>query len=334
MKTRHHTVTWPRTLAGIGLLALPASLLAQPSLGGHYPIGVEGIKGGSLPPPGLYLRDYNLFYYADRLNDPGSGSVGDLNLSVYAQALRPVWITDLKIAGASYGLDCLVPFIYTDFKLQLPGSGGGPPPDDYPLARRPSPKRAANGDGPVIADSSFGLGDIFVEPITLSWHWKQADLGVGYGLWLPTGRSSGSSPAKPGKGFWSNMLTLGGTWYPDAEKTWSVSVLNRYEIHTEQRDCDITPGDTFSLEWGVSKSLTKTLEVGAAGYYQQQTTKDQQHGATPASPNLDRVFGAGPEVMLVVPKWSLFVSLRYLREFGAMDRPEGNTLTLTLTKKL
>ena len=62
---------------------------AQPSFNGHYPIGVEGLKGGSLPPPGLYLRDYNLFYWADRLNDAHSGAVpADFKAFVYAQAPR------------------------------------------------------------------------------------------------------------------------------------------------------------------------------------------------------------------------------------------------------
>lgn len=288
-----------------GLLTLPAAALAQPSFGGHYPIGVEGIKGGSLPPPGFYIRDYNLFYFSDRLNDPDGDEIGDLDLFAYAQAFRPVWITNWKFAGGSYGMDFLVPLIVTDFSLKVPCG--------------------------KISDCSVGLGDIFFEPITLSWHWQQADLGVGYGFWAPTGHTSLSSPAKPGKGFWSHMFTLGGTWYPDVEKTWSVSILNRYEIHMEHDDIDITPGNTFSLEMGISKAVTRTLELGVAGYYQQQVTEDD--GCACRSTELDQVFGVGPEAVMAFPKQALFVSLRYLYEFAAADRPQGNTVTLTLTKK-
>ncbi len=89
---------------------------------------------------------------------------------------------------------------------------------------------------------SFNLGDIFVEPITLSWHPKQFDFAVGYGFWAPSGNYSPTDPVSPGKGFWSQMLTAGATWYPDEEKTWSVSVLNRYEFNQQQQDTDITPG--------------------------------------------------------------------------------------------
>ena len=283
---------------------------AQPSFNGHYPIGVEGLKGGSLPPPGLYLRDYNLFYWADRLNDAHSGAVpADFKAFVYAQAPRVVWITDKKILGGNYGADVLVPFIYTDLKV---GAAG-------------------------FKDATFGLGDIFVEPITLSWHKQKFDLGVGYGFWAPTGDSAPGLNTLAGKGYWGHMFTLGGTWYPDAEKTWSVSLLNRYEINLGSEDYpdpsfpySVAPGDEYSLEWGIGKALTKTLEIGAVGYYQQQTTKD--HGSH-ASTVQDRVFSAGPEISLVFPKSMLFVSLRYLREFGAQDRPEGNTATLTVTKR-
>lgn len=298
-------------LLGLGLWAITNLAQAQtPSFSGHYPIGVEGLKGGSLPPPGLYLRDYNLFYFADRLNDANSGGVpADFKVFVYAQAPRLVWITDKKILGGNYGADVLVPFIYTDLQVEAAG----------------------------FRDTSFGMGDIFVEPITLSWHWQKFDLGIGYGFWAPTGDADPQLTASPGKGYWGHMVTLGGTWYPDAEKTWSVSLLNRYEINLGSEEYptgaypnSVAAGDEYSLEWGIGKALSKTLEVGVVGYYQQQTTKD--HGAN-ASTVQDRVFSAGPEVSLVFPKASLFASLRYVREFGAQDRPEGNTVTLTLTKR-
>ncbi|HNQ88041.1 MAG TPA: transporter [Verrucomicrobiota bacterium] len=293
------TLRWMRIGAGT-LAALCAGTALGQSFSGHYPIGVEGLKAGSLPPPGVYLRDYNVYYFADRLNDANGDKVpGDLDLSAYANAIRPIWITDWKLLGGSYGMDVLVPIIYTDFSI--------------------------NGMG----DSSFGVGDLFVEPITLSWHWKQADLGVGYGFWAPTGNSSLRSPAKPGKGYWGHMLTLGGTWYPDAAKTWSVSVLGRYEINMEHEDIDIRPGDELSIEGGIGKSLSKSVEVGVVGYMQRQVTGDSGRTPTPH----DRVFGVGPEVNLFCPKLATFFSIRYLYEFGAEDRPEGNTVTVTLTRR-
>lgn len=295
-------------LWGAGLLALAGAAQAQPTFGAHYPIGVEGLRGGSLPPPGVYLRDYNLFYMADRLKD---APVDDFDLFVYAQAPRLIWITNLKLLGGYYGADVLVPFIYTDLEARTPGG--------------------------KFSDSAFGLGDIFFEPITLSWHWQKFDLGVGYGFWAPTGNSDPGLSVQPGKGYWGHMLTLGGTWFPDSQKTWSVSLLNRYEINHESDDYphasfpySITAGNMYSLEWGIGKSLSKTFEVGVVGYYQQQTTTDDGRYA---SSDKDRVFAVGPEIGLTFPKAMFFTSLRYLYEFGAEHRTEGHTITLTLTKR-
>ena len=52
-----------------------------------------------------------------------------------------------------------------------------------------------------------------------------------------------------------------------------------------------------------------------------------------ANTERDRVAAFGPEVSVAFPKQMLFVSLRYLYEFMAQSRAEGNTVSLTLTKR-
>jgi hypothetical protein len=226
----------------------------------------------------------------------------DFDLMAYAQAIRPIYITKWKVLGAYYGMDVLVPFIYTDLEV--------------------------NG----ASDSNFNLGDVFVEPVTLSWHTKRFDISAGYGFWAPTGEFDDSNPltqaVSPGKGFWSHMLTAGATVFFDKEKTWALSGLGRYEIHMENEDTGVTPGQTFTLEWGVSKTLAKVWDVGLVGYYRQQTTEDDGGGNN----ELDSVASVGPEVSVFIPKLKMFTSLRYLYEFAASDQPQGNTVTLTLTK--
>ena len=125
------------------------------------------------------------------------------------------------------------------------------------------------------------------------------------------------------------MLTAGVTWYIDQAKTWSVSALNRYEFNTEQRDTDITPGQAYTLEWGIGKSVTKTIDLGVVGYYQQQMTGGDVNGSSAH----DRVASVGPEISVAFPQPMLFVSLRYLYEFMAKDRAQGQTFALTLTKR-
>jgi len=263
----------------------------------HYPAGAEGLKGASLPPPGLYARDYNFYYTADRFKDIPV----DFSISAYLNAPRLVWMTDQKILGANYGLDVIVPFGYMDWKV--------------------------NG----AKDHFFGIGDVEVEPLLLSWNLARFDFSAGYAVWAPTGDFRPERPDLISKGFWSHMLTLGGTWYIDEGKTWAFSALNRYEIAHEQRDTHLDPGQVYTVEWGLSKSVCKGIDVGCIGYYQQQTTHDSGTGASTA---LDRVVAVGPEISAFWPSLGLFTSLRCGFEFGAKERPEGQRVTLTLTKRL
>ena len=291
------------TLATLGLIGVVCNTSAQPTA--HYVPGVEGIKGSSLPPPGIYARDYNVFYFATRLNDNNGDKIGpaDPDAFIYANVPRVLWITDKKVLGGFLGFDALLPLQYTSLKVNTPG-------------------------GP-FDESTFGIGDLFAES-TLSWHPPQYDLAVAYGVWAPTGDSSPNLTTRAGLGYWTHMLTAAVTWYPDKGKKWSASALSRYEINQQKKDTDITPGQAYTLEWGVSYAAKPTLDLGVAGYYQIQTTEDCGSGAS----NLkDQVFAVGPEISGVLPKLGVICSLRYEYEVFSKNRLQGNTVALTLTKR-
>lgn len=286
-----------------GLLALPSLTQAQPTA--HYVPGSEGIKAATLPPPGLWLRDYNSFYYADHVNDAQGNKIGaaDAKAFVYANVPRLLWITDAKVLDGYLGVDALLPLAYTEIKANTPG-------------------------GP-FHDQTFGISDLFFEG-TWSWHLKQWDMALGAGAWAPTGDFSMNNPTRAGKGYWTEMLTAGATWYPDDAKRWALSVLNRYEFNEKQEETDISPGQAYTVEGGISYGITKTLDLGAIGYYQQQVTTDRGANATGER---DRVAGIGPEASVFFPNIMLGVSLRYAYEFLAESRLQGHTFTLTLTKR-
>ena len=284
------------------LLTVPSFVHAQaPPFTSHYVPGVEGIKGASLPPPGFYLRDYNAFYTADQLNLPnGYKAPVDFDAFVYANVIRGIWVTNCQVLGGNFFMDALVSLQYTDLKI--------------------------NG----WKGSEFGFGDLYLEPAGIAWHGTQWDAALGYSIWMPTGDSARPPfSAEPGKGFWGHMITAGGTVYFDKEKTWALSLLNRYEINQEETDSNITAGNQWTLEWGISKSLKPTIDVGLVGYYQLQTTKDSGGGA---SNERDQVLAFGPEISVLCPNLGLFTSLRYNYEVLAKDRPQGQTIALTFTK--
>jgi hypothetical protein len=275
---------------------------------------VEGIKAATLPPPGWYVRDYNVAYYSTRVNN-GSGndaSPPNFEAITYANVPRVIWISDTKLLGGYVGVDALIPLTYQSLK-----AGG-------------------------YDDSSFGVGDLFAES-TLSWHIEQFDFATAFGVWAPTGESAKPPTTKAGLGYWTPMLTAGATWYMDTNKTWAVSALCRYEMNTESTDTHATTGDAFTVEWGISKTLEKVFDVGLVGYYQTKVTDD--HGGaiqmvydpyphvTDYRKPSDTVVAVGPEISVAFPKPMLFVSLRYLNEVLAENRAQGQTFTLTLTKR-
>ena len=278
------------------LLLLPLAIQAQPTA--HYCPGVEGLTAASVPPPGIYARDYNYFYTASRLNGPsGQSEVANFNAFTYANVPRIIWISKVKFLGADVGCDALLPLVDENVRAGSYNS------------------------------STFGVGDLLVSGI-LAWHPQRFDFVLCDGVWMPTGDSAAPLTTRAGKGYWADMLTAGGTWYMDAAKTWSVSALNRYEFNGEQRDTHITTGDAYTLEWGIGKTFANKMNAGVAGYYQQKITADSG-----ANANYNRVASVGPEVGGVIPKIDVLVAVRCEYEFVAENRARGETIDLTLTKR-
>ena len=221
----------------------------------------------------------------------------------YAQVPRVLWITDTQVLGGYLGLDALLPFVYNHAEVS-----------------------ALRYD-----DSTFGMGDFFAEG-SWSQHSKHFDTALAFGIWAPTGDSGPPISTRAGQGFWTYMLTAGATWYVDEGRKWAVSALNRYEFNMENHNTEQIPGQAYTLEWGVSREIAKGIDIGPVGYYQQQVTPTTSPiGSIWSSRN--RVAGVGPEISAFFPQWMLGVTFRYVYEFMAESRAQGQTFTLTITKK-
>jgi hypothetical protein len=147
---------------------------------------------------------------------------------------------------------------------------------------------------------------------------------------MPTGEFAPKPTTRAGLGYWATMFTLGGTWYIDSAKTWSVGAFNRYEINTEQEQTDTTTGNAWTLEWGVGEAINATITIGAAGYYQAKVTGDSGTNPQP----LNSVAAVGPEVAFRFARQNLVLALRYDYEFTSENRAQGHTGAIVLTKRL
>ncbi len=274
-----------------------------------YPNGSEGIKGSTLPPPGFYYKMYTAYITSHQLMDPDGNETADLKVKWFASVHRFIWIyKDVKLFGADVGADVIIPLWHRDTKLIA---------------------------GPnTFEDREWQMGDIIVEPLDLAWHGERWDLGAAIGAFLPTGEHD--SIADPGDDYYTAMFTLGGTYYFDEAKTWSFSLLSRYEIHSQVRSGsflvadDTKPGDDFHFEWGIGKTLGKIWDVGIVGYDGWQVSDSDEAGS-----QVDRdveYHAIGPEVSVFFPPLKCLFSLRHLREYGVHDRAETNRTFLVITK--
>ncbi|WP_461538259.1 SphA family protein [Spongorhabdus nitratireducens] len=290
-----------RLTAVASLATLSATAFA--SANNHYISGIEGVNAASIAPPGFYYRMYNVFYHAGKSMDRHSKrqQVG-FDSKVLAIANRFLWVTDQKLLGADVFMDATLPLVNTNLAIKAAG----------------------------VDDDRSGLGDINIEPFGLTWRGDGYQAAFGLSVYLPTGSYDRNKPASPGKGYSTFMTTLGGTLMLDEDKTWSASILTRYEVHSRKKHSHFTPGDDFHFEWGVGKTFQNGWNAGIAGYSQWQVTDDKGRDAVNRHVH-DRVHAAGPELTIALPASRSSVNLRALKEFGARDRAEGTVATLTFT---
>ena len=299
------------TLIGFAAGFLTMGSAFGATTGSHYPFGGEGVLAASVPPPGFHYRLYNTLYNPDTLMDDNGDELNvGFDLDLFAQVHRFIHVTKTKIFGADYLWDVIVPVIDKDIQIAAAGL------DD---------------------SKTFSMGDIIIEPIALAWHKPRFDAVAALALIAPTGEFEGTKPASPGLGYWSGMLTLGGTFFFDAKRTFSFSALTRTLVHTEQEDIKVTPGSEFVVEYGLGKSfiLNDTLEVrpGISGSAYWQISDDSDDFGPIVADQRKEAYAVGPEINFFwFPPRLLQVNLRVLREFNAKNTAEGSQFVLTLTQ--
>jgi hypothetical protein len=316
--------TWRRLAMVLGMVLLSTGALGTRGEAGelgHYVPSLFNVRDFVMPPKGVYVALYSLYYTSDEFRDRHGNEVNsvtirqrtldlDVDLDLYSLAPAVLWNTGFKILGADYGMIGALPF--------------GGPSVQASLALGP--------DLGIEADeSAFGLQDLLVQPLWLGWHLPNADLALAYAFYAPSGRFKQGDPDNLGLGFWTHQFQLGGAYYLLKRATALVMALT-YEIHMNKEDVDILPGSDLSFNYGVSQFLPAgpgLLELGVLGYSQWQVTDDD--GADARNPDVhDQVHTIGGQLGYALPKWHLGITMKYLYEYYAEDRFRGQALTWSI----
>jgi hypothetical protein len=149
-------VTLRRRCIALLLGALVTATPAWAQLNGQNIKGDAGLKSGSQAPPGGYIVLPLYWYSADAVKDRNGDEVLRGSLDAFVGGPGFNFVTTKKLAGANYGFLVVLPF--ANNRLQ------GTEIDENP---------------------GGGITDMYVQPLNLGWHFKNADVTAGYGIYLP-----------------------------------------------------------------------------------------------------------------------------------------------------
>ncbi|MEC4677235.1 MAG: transporter [Nitrospirota bacterium] len=281
-----YAMVWLLTIA----IYTPVPVSASEGGGSAYPNGAEGFFAGVVPPPGQYLINYFSYYRADRLNDAAGNKLPlDFKLSVTANTLRYIHITDKKILGGFWGWHVLLPILNVDVEV-----GGN-------------------------TDKKTGLGDIIISPLVLSWHSPSFHYAVGLDFYLPTGSYDKNALANTSRNYYTFEPVLVGTYL--AENGFQTSAKFMYDVNTENKDTRYKTGQEFHFDYTLAKTIDP-WSFGVGGYYYEQITDDERNGIKIG--NRGKTIALGPQVFYGTKDWSF--SLKWHHEVETINRPEGNWL--------
>jgi len=291
-------------MVGTLVLLAPTSAVAQ--LGGENLRGDYGMKSGSQGPPGFYLGDIFYFYRTDTVKDLNGDDLSKKPaIDIFGNIILSSYVTKKKILGANYAFMVALPILNAE--LALPSLD--------------------------VGSQTWGLGDLYVKPLELGWHFNHADAIAGYAFSAPTGRYTAGANDNTGLGMWSNEFSAGTTVYFDQDKKWHAAGTGFFEIHTSKEDLAFKTGNLFTLEGGVGRAfLQGYANAGLAYVGQWKASEDSGRDVNPlVLGKKGSMFALGPELNMPVSKKGIFLGFKYLFDVRSRLATAGNYLVLSLT---
>ena len=308
-RSTRHTVCRVLALSVVlGIFALSGSAQQK----GQYLPGQFGLNAGLLPDPGFTYANISINYSADTLKDARGNNI-PVTGSYDLWAIENVffYVPNFKVLGGKLAFGLIAP-TFANGSATAPQIG--------------------------VSAGGFGVADIFVQPITLGWKLKRADLWVGDGFVAPTGRYTPGASDNIGSGYWGNQIMTGATVYLTKNKGTTANLFTDWEQHGSRagtNNTSLTPGQTFTMEWGVGqvlpldKQFHKLVQFGLTGYDQWEVTGDSGTTSSGLPARTDPAYSVhaiGFQTNFIVPPKNLNFYFKFLDEYSAKARVEGRTI--------
>jgi hypothetical protein len=294
------------------LVGAPSALAQQK---GQWVPGQFGLNAGVIPEPGITYANLALSYSASQLTGPNGNSVPGVNgtYSFWVDENIIYYVPKHKFLGGYF-----MPYIALNYA-------------NGELVAEITGTNLSTGGG------GSGFADMYVQPLNLGWHLKRADVNVGYAFTAPTGRFTQGASDNVGSGYWGNNIASGTTFYITKNKGTSANLATNWEIHGQKRGTNITPGQAFTMEWGLGqvlplkKEMSRLLQVGVVGYDQWQVSNSSGTLTVAGIPLPESripfysVHAIGVQANFILPAKDLAAFFKYYNEYRALARPEGRT---------
>lgn len=286
IKLTHHLLVFPVILFLMTICC--TSVSATEGGGTSYPLGADGFLGGVLPPPGFYYVNYLAHYTTNRFNDKNGHKIPMLfHANATANASRFVYQSPINFLGGQLGA-------YAYFILAH-----------------------VSADTALGSKSKSGFGDTSIG-VYNSWHFKNFHAAAAVECIMPTGSYDKNDIINIGRNYFSILPVLVYTYL--ADNGFEISQKIMYDFNTKNNATHYTSGQEFHFDYAVGWRI-KRFTIGAAGYFDKQTTADDGPGVSDG--NYGQVFAAGPAL-----KWDFksggYAELKYMKEMLVENRPEGD----------
>ncbi len=280
--------------------------------------GYTNIMDAMIPPPGIYMSNYLVWYHSDEFKDANGTKLPLENeLDVLAYVPQFFWIPNIKLPNNfKFGIQANMPFV--DFDLD----------SDIGLTA-----------------SNRNMGDLCVGPfigsvlplsqnVLLHWFFE-------FDVYFPVGEYDKEYNLNPGANFWTFEPFVSITLQMPHGFTFSTRQHLTFNTTNDEfpgmdgKSHDLEPGMLYHANFSLMKTvdfISPDLRFGAVGYYCTQIEEDlfddkdwdEVFGAS----SKEKIFAVGPAVSYFYK--GIFFSLKSYFESGAENRPQGEKIVFRL----
>ena len=345
----------PVRLAACALAASLVSLSAGAAENGgqRYSAGIGGSDMTAPLMPGWYFQAPVVAYHAKKIKGdngkqltnlipnsqliPGGPYRAAVDVEVDVRAVQPriTYLDNTRLLGANLGFTVMLPIVqrHADFTL----TSSVPEPANTGLGVQ----AGLDQEAARLSRPGTGIGDLELGGIL---HWELADnqaMTLVTTFVVPTGDYQADRRLNPGFGnFYTFRPSLQYSYIADG---WDFGVRGVLSFNTRNKDTGYRSGNVANVDFQLMTFVSEDIRVGLQGFAVHQFQNDSQDVSYLADPtkaaeiingNRMRGYGLGPAIGWLKDGGDMMVEGKFIKEFGARNRTEGQAFWLTISKPL